>query len=54
VLPERVPAGGLPIPREGEPGKPEVTLSPLRYDTPHRAHDSVPGLIVGRWVEERI
>jgi len=31
VLPERVPAAGLLILRDGEPGEPEVTLSPLRY-----------------------
>lgn len=31
VLPERVPAGRLLIRRDGEPGEPEVTLSPLRY-----------------------
>src|SRR5690606_33674066 len=28
VLPERVPAEGLPMLRDGEPGEPEVTLSP--------------------------
>ena len=37
VLPERVPAGGLLILRDGEPGEPEVTLSPLRYHYQHRA-----------------
>ena len=37
VLPERVPAGGLLILRDGEPGEPEVTLSPLRYHYEHRA-----------------
>ena len=37
VLPERVPAGGLVILRDGEPGEPEVTLSPLRYHYEHRA-----------------
>ncbi len=38
VLPERVPATGLLILRDGgDPGEPEVTLSPLRYITPHRA-----------------
>ena len=37
VLPERVPAEGLMILRDGEPGDPEVTLSPLRYHYPHRA-----------------
>jgi hypothetical protein len=28
VLPERVPTAGLLILRDGEPGEPEVTLSP--------------------------
>ena len=37
VLPERVPAAGLMILRDGEPGEPEVTLSPLRYHYQHRA-----------------
>ena len=37
VLPERVPASGLLILRDGEPGQPEVTLSPLRYHYQHRS-----------------
>ena len=37
VLPERVPPAGLLILRDGEPGEPEVTLSPLRYHYQHRA-----------------
>lgn len=37
VLPERVPAAGLLILRDGEPEEPEVTLSPLRYHYAHRA-----------------
>jgi hypothetical protein len=37
MLPERVPAAGLLILRDGEPGDPEVTLSPLRYHYQHRA-----------------
>jgi hypothetical protein len=37
VLPERVPTAGLLILRDGEPGDPEVTLSPLRYHYVHRA-----------------
>ncbi|ATX64598.1 acyl-CoA transferase [Roseinatronobacter bogoriensis] len=37
VLPERVPAAGLMILRDGEPGEPGVTLSPLRYHFQHRA-----------------
>ncbi len=37
VLPERVPAEGLLILRDGEPREPEVTLSPLAYHYEHRA-----------------
>jgi hypothetical protein len=37
VLPERIPAFGLIILRDGQPGEPEVTLSPLRYHYQHRA-----------------
>lgn len=37
VLPERVPAEGLLILRDGEPGEPVVTLSPLCYHYQHRA-----------------
>ena len=37
VLPERVPAAGFLILRDGEPGEPDVTLSPLRYHYQHRA-----------------
>lgn len=37
VLPERIPAAGLIILRDGPPGEPEVTLSPVRYHYQHRA-----------------
>lgn len=37
VLPERIPASGLLILRDGAPGEPEVTLSPLTYHFRHRA-----------------
>ena len=37
VLPERIPAAGLIILRDGQPGEPEITLSPLRYHYQHRA-----------------
>ena len=37
VLPERVSSTGLLILRDGEPGEPEVTLSPLAYHYQHRA-----------------
>ncbi|TGD61981.1 acyl-CoA transferase [Tabrizicola sp. WMC-M-20] len=36
VLPERIPAPGLIILRDGQPGEPDVTLSPLRYHYQHR------------------
>ena len=37
VLPERIPATGLIILRDGKPGEPEVALSPLTYFYEHRA-----------------
>jgi hypothetical protein len=37
VLPERVPTAGLLFLRDGDPGEPAVTLSPLRYHYQHRA-----------------
>jgi hypothetical protein len=37
ILPERIPPSGLIILRDGQPGEPEVTLSPLRYHYQHRA-----------------
>jgi NAD/NADP transhydrogenase alpha subunit len=37
VLPERIPVAGLIILRDGQPGEPEVTLSPLRHHYQHRA-----------------
>ncbi len=37
MLPERVPVDGLLILSDGEPGEPEVTLSPLAYHYQHRA-----------------
>lgn len=37
VLPERVPTKGLLILRDGEPGDPAVTLSPIAYHYQHRA-----------------
>jgi hypothetical protein len=41
VLPERLPAGGLLIVRDGDPGAPEVTLSPPAYHYEHRAEIEV-------------
>jgi hypothetical protein len=37
VLPAKVPAGGLVILRDGDPGEPEVTLNPVNYLWQHRA-----------------
>lgn len=37
ALPERIPGRGLVILRDGDPGEPEVTLSPLTYHWQHRA-----------------
>jgi hypothetical protein len=37
VMPERVPAAGLLILRDDDPGEPAVTLSPLTYHYQHRA-----------------
>ena len=37
AIPERVPSGGLIILRDGDPGTPEVTLSPLLYHYDHAA-----------------
>ena len=41
ILPERIPPGGLLILRDGDPGTPEVTLSPLQYHYEHRAEVEV-------------
>jgi hypothetical protein len=37
VLPERIPPSGLMILRDGNPGEPGVTLSPIMYHYQHRA-----------------
>jgi hypothetical protein len=37
VLPVRLPRGGLAILRDGDPGEPEVTMSPLQYHYERRA-----------------
>ena len=37
VLPERIPPAGLMILRDGDPGDPAVTLSPLTYHYQHRS-----------------
>lgn len=40
-LPEKVPAAGLVILRDGDPGEPEMLLSPLTYLWQHRAEIEV-------------
>jgi hypothetical protein len=40
-LPEKISAGGLMILRDGDPGEPEVLLSPLTYLWQHRAEIEV-------------
>lgn len=37
VLPEKIPASGLIILRDGDAGQPEVSLSPLSYYWQHQA-----------------
>lgn len=34
--PDRIPPGGMAIIRDGDPGEPDVTLSPLTYTYSHR------------------
>jgi hypothetical protein len=41
ILPERIPSGGVIILRDGDPGTPKVTLSPLQYHFEHRAQVEV-------------
>lgn len=41
VLPERIPAAGLMILRDGDPGVPEALLSPPRWYYEHRAEIDV-------------
>lgn len=41
VLPEALDASGLLILRDGDPGQPEITMSPLRYHFEHRAEVEV-------------
>ena len=51
TLPERIPTGGLLILRDGDPGTPEVTLSPLQYHFEHRAEVEV--IVQGKTPAER-
>jgi hypothetical protein len=40
-LPEKVPSGGLVILRDGDPGEPEMLLSPVTYLWQHQAEIEV-------------
>lgn len=51
AYPERISAAGLLILRDGDPGEPEVTLSPPSYLYEHRA--DVDLLVEAREAEER-
>ena len=49
VLPERIPPAGLMILRDGSPGEPGMTLSPLTYHYQHRAElEVIVQLTMGR------
>lgn len=50
TLPTRIAAGGSAILRDGDPGEPEVTLSPPMYHYQHRAEID---LLVERQADER-
>ena len=52
VLPERVPFEGLLILRDGEPGQPDVSLSPLAYHYEHEAE--VEAVVQGLERDERL
>lgn len=41
AIPVSVPAAGLIILHDGDPGEPEVTMSPLAYEYDHRAEIEV-------------
>lgn len=41
ALPAEIPASGVVILRDGDPGEPEITLSPLTYHYEHRAEIDV-------------
>lgn len=41
VLPVEIPASGLVILRDGSPGEPEISMSPLRWHYEHRAEVEV-------------
>ena len=51
ILPERILPGGLLILRDGDPGTPEVTLSPLQYHYEHRVEVEV--IVQGKTPAER-
>lgn len=52
--PERVAPGGLAIIRDGDPGEPEVTLSPLTYIYAHRIPIEVAAYETSSETRERV
>jgi len=52
--PERVPPGGLVIVRDGDPGEPEITLSPLTYIFTHRIPMEVAAYETSSEIRERV
>ncbi len=51
--PERIPPGGLVIIRDGDPGEPEVLLSPLTYVYAHRVPVEIAALASGMLTREQ-
>ncbi|MFZ5792109.1 MAG: hypothetical protein ACOY3L_15565 [Pseudomonadota bacterium] len=52
--PERIPPGGLVVVRDGDPGEPEVLLSPLTYVYSHRVPIEVAAYESGSFSREDI
>jgi|SRR5581483_516928 len=51
--PERIPPGGLVIIRDGDPGEPEVLLSPLTYVYAHRVPVEIAAFSSGMLTREQ-
>lgn len=52
--PERIPPGGLVIVRDGDPGEPDVLLSPLTYVYAHRVPIEVAAFASGSLTREEV
>lgn len=51
--PERIPPGGLAIVRDGDPGEPDVLLSPLTYVYEHRVPIELAAFASGTMTREQ-